>query len=402
MNFATKVLHGSTCIDPFTGASSVPIYQASTFHQFDLDQPGTYDYARSGNPTRHALEEAIAALEGGARGFAFSSGMAAISSVFMLFSAGDHIVVAEDVYGGTFRFLTRVLSRMGISVTFVDATQTEAVREAITPATKGVYLETPSNPTLKVTDIAAVSAVAKEHGLLVIVDNTFLTPYYQRPLELGADVVIHSATKFIGGHSDVVAGLAVTRDAALGEQLYLIQNGMGAILGVQDCWLVMRGLKTLKARLDVSTKSAGILAEWLSTHPGVSRVYYTGLADHPGHLVQQQQASGHGAVLSFDVGSRERAKALFDRVKLPIVAVSLGAVETILSYPVMMSHAAMPAAEREARGITDGLIRLSAGLEDVDDLLADLKQALDALPPLSSVQSQQSVQPQQKEAFSRA
>ncbi|RNB54082.1 aminotransferase class I/II-fold pyridoxal phosphate-dependent enzyme [Brevibacillus gelatini] len=394
MNFATKVLHGSACIDPFTGASSVPIYQASTFHQFDLDQPGTYDYARSGNPTRHALEEAIAALEGGARGFAFSSGMAAISSVFMLFSAGDHIVVAEDVYGGTFRFLTRVLSRMGISFTFVDATQTEAVRAAITPATKGVYLETPSNPTLKVTDIAAVSAIAKEHGLLVIVDNTFLTPYYQRPLELGADVVIHSATKFIGGHSDVVAGLAVTRDAALGEQLYLIQNGMGAILGVQDCWLVMRGLKTLKARLDVSTKSAGILAEWLSTHPGVSRVYYTGLADHPGHLVQQRQASGHGAVLSFDVGSRERAKALFDRVKLPIVAVSLGAVETILSYPAMMSHAAMPAAEREARGITDGLIRLSAGLEDVDDLLADLKQALDALPPLSAVQPQ-------KEAFSR-
>lgn len=395
MNFATKLLHGSTCIDPFTGASSVPIYQASTFHQADIDQPGTFDYARSGNPTRQALEEAIASLEGGARGFAFSSGMAAISSVFMLFSAGDHVVVAEDVYGGTFRFLTKVLSRMGISVTFVDATDTEAVRAAITPATKGVYLESPSNPTLKVTDIAAVSRIAKEHNLLVIVDNTFLTPYYQRPLELGADVVIHSATKFIGGHSDVVAGLAVTREAALGEQLYFIQNGMGAILGVQDCWLVMRGLKTLKARLDVSTKTAASLADWLSSHPQVSRVYYTGLTDHPGHLIQTQQATGHGAVLSFDVGNRERAKALFDRVKLPIVAVSLGAVETILSYPATMSHAAMPAEERAARGITDGLIRLSAGLEDFDDLVADLKQALDHLPSETPVYKE-------KEVFSRA
>ncbi|WP_103107717.1 trans-sulfuration enzyme family protein [Brevibacillus reuszeri] len=395
MNFATKVLHGTSCFDPITGASSVPIYQASTFHQADLDQPGTFDYARSGNPTRAALEEAIAGLEGGERGFAFASGMAAISSVFMLFSAGDHVVVAEDVYGGTFRFLTRVLSRMGISVTFVDASQTEAVRTAITPTTKGIYLETPSNPTLKVTDIAAVCRIAKQHDLLVIVDNTFMTPYYQRPLELGADVVIHSATKFIGGHSDVVAGLAVTRDAALGEQLYFIQNGMGAILGVQDCWLVMRGLKTLKARLDVSTNTAEQLANWLSAHPEITSVYYTGLTEHPGHQVQASQSSGHGAVLSFDVGSRERAKALFDRVKLPIVAVSLGAVETILSYPVTMSHAAMPAEERAARGITDGLIRLSAGLEDVNDLIEDLKQALENLPPLQKIE-------EEKEAFSRA
>lgn len=394
MNFATRVLHGTSCFDPATGASSVPIYQASTFHQADLDQPGKFDYARSGNPTREALEHAIAGLEGGERGFAFASGMAAISSVFMLFSAGDHVVVAEDVYGGTFRFLTRVLSRMGITVTFVDATQTEAVRAAIQPTTKGIYLETPSNPTLKVTDLSAVCQIGKENGLLVIVDNTFLTPYYQRPLELGADIVIHSATKFIGGHSDVVAGLAVTRDAALGEQLYFIQNGMGAILGVQDCWLVMRGLKTLKARLDVSTRTAEKIAHWLQAHPAVTRVYYTGLADHPGHEIQEAQASGHGAVLSFDVGSRERAKALFDRVKLPIVAVSLGAVETILSYPAAMSHASMPAEERAQRGITDGLIRLSAGLEDVDDLILDLQQALDSLPSLEAAPSEK--------AFSRA
>jgi cysteine-S-conjugate beta-lyase len=400
MNFATKLLHGTSCIDPVTGAASVPIYQASTFHQADLDRPGVYDYARSGNPTRHALEEAIAVLEGGERGFAFASGMAAISSVFMLFSAGDHVVVAEDVYGGTYRFLTKVLSRMGIAVSFVDTTSLEQVEAAIRPETKGIYLETPSNPTLKVTDIAAVCALAKQRGLLVIVDNTFMTPYYQRPLELGADVVIHSATKFIGGHSDVVAGLAVTREAALGEQLYMIQNGMGAILGVQDSWLVLRGLKSLKARLDVSTQTAEKLARWLSTHPAVSRVYYTGLPEHDGHDLQNRQASGHGAVLSFDVGSRERAKALFDRVRLPIVAVSLGAVETILSYPAMMSHAAMPPAERARRGITDGLIRLSAGLEDAGDLLEDLGQALDALGPVEQAADRDAAD--DKQAFSWA
>ncbi|MFY0545214.1 aminotransferase class I/II-fold pyridoxal phosphate-dependent enzyme [Brevibacillus sp. H7] len=381
MNFATKLLHGTACFDRVTGASSVPLYLASTYHQPDLDRPGVFDYARSGNPTRQALEEAIAVLEGGTRGFAFASGMAAISSVFMLFSAGDHLVVAEDVYGGTYRFLTRVLSRLGMEVSFVDTTSPELVASAIRANTKGIYLETPSNPTLKVTDIAAICSLAKKHGLLTIVDNTFMTPYYQRPLELGADIVIHSATKFIGGHSDVVAGLAVTSDECLGNELYLIQNGMGSILGVQDSWLVMRGLKTLKARLDVSSKSAEKLAGWLQAHPAVQKVYYTGLSNHEGHQLQSQQASGHGAVLSFDVGSRERAKALFDRVTLPIVAVSLGAVETILSYPAMMSHASMPAEERLKRGITDGLIRLSVGLEETDDLIRDLEQALDGLPP---------------------
>lgn len=395
MNFATKLLHGTSCFDPITGASSVPIYQASTFHQADLESPGRYDYARSGNPTREALEEAIAVLEGGSRGFAFASGMAAISSVFMLFSSGDHVIVAEDVYGGTFRFLTRVLSRMGIAVTFVDATNLDEVTAAITATTKGIYLETPSNPTLKVTDLAAVSQIAKQHGMMVIVDNTFLTPYYQRPLELGADIVLHSATKFIAGHSDVVAGLAVTKDAVLGEQLYLIQNGMGAILGAHDSWLVMRGLKTLKARLDVGSRSADRIARWLSGHPAVGKVYYTGLQDHVGHDVQEKQASGHGAVLSFDVGSRERAKAVFDQVKLPIVAVSLGAVETILSYPAAMSHASMPAPEREKRGITDGLIRLSAGLEDTEDLVQDLAQALASLPSLKKCA-------EEKKTFSRA
>ncbi|MDF9411083.1 aminotransferase class I/II-fold pyridoxal phosphate-dependent enzyme [Brevibacillus laterosporus] len=378
MNFATKILHGACGMDRVTGASSIPIYQASTFHQQDIDQPGTYDYARSGNPTRQALEETIAALEGGERGFAFSSGMAAISSVFLLFSSGDHLVVAEDVYGGTFRFLTTVLERMQIGVTFVDTTQLSFVEAAIQPNTRAIFLETPSNPTLKVTDLRGVIAIAKRHGLLTIVDNTFLTPYYQRPLELGADIVLHSATKFIGGHSDVVAGLAVTKTKELGQKLYAIQNGFGAILGVQDSWLVMRGLKTLKARLDISTRNAAIVADHLAEHPLVKHVYYTGLPTHAGHKIQENQANGHGAVLSFDLGSRARVKALFENVQYALVGVSLGGVESILSYPAQMSHAAMPKAEREKRGITDGLVRLSLGVEDVTDVLADLERGLKA------------------------
>ncbi|TPG71278.1 aminotransferase class I/II-fold pyridoxal phosphate-dependent enzyme [Brevibacillus laterosporus] len=378
MNFATKILHGTCGMDRVTGASSIPIYQASTFHQYDIDQPGTYDYARSGNPTRQALEETIAVLEGGKRGFAFSSGMAAISSVFLLFSSGDHLVVAEDVYGGTFRFLTTVLERMQIEVTFVDTTQLSLVEAAIRSNTRAVFLETPSNPTLKVTDLRGVIAIAKRHGLITIVDNTFMTPYYQRPLELGADIVLHSATKFIGGHSDVVAGLAVTKTKELGQKLYAIQNGFGAILGVQDSWLVMRGLKTLKARLDISTRNASVVADHLAEHPLVKRVYYTGLSTHDGHEIQETQANGHGAVLSFDLGSRERVKALFDNVQYALVGVSLGGVESILSYPAQMSHAAMPKAEREKRGITDGLVRLSLGVEDVTDVLADLERGLKA------------------------
>jgi cystathionine beta-lyase len=384
MHVETKLVQIGVGRETTTGAVSFPIHHSTTYrhsttdHQSTLEQSTEFDYSRTANPTRQVLEEAIAEIEGGDAGFAFASGMAAISSVFLLFSSGDHLIVAEDVYGGTYRVLTRILSRLGIEVTFVDTTCPERVEAAIRPNTKAIYLETPSNPTLKVTSLPDLCGLARVYGLLTIVDNTFLTPYYQRPLDWGADIVIHSATKFIAGHSDVVAGLVVTRDETLGEQLYTIQNGFGAVLGVQDSWLVLRGLKTLKARLDVSTASAGTIARWLEEHPLVERVFYTGLPSHPGHEVQQRQASGHGAVLSFDVGSRERAKALFDTVKLPLVAVSLGAVESILSYPAMMSHAAMPPEERLRRGITDGLIRLSVGLEDVNDLIADLDQALKA------------------------
>ncbi|WP_027091618.1 trans-sulfuration enzyme family protein [Cohnella thermotolerans] len=375
--FATKLIHFGQEIDEATGASSVPVYQASTFHHFDLDQPPKHDYSRSGNPTREALEQYIALLEGGARGFAFASGMAAISTAFLLLSAGDHVIVTEDVYGGTYRLLTTVLNRLNIDSTFVDMTDFEQVKAALRPNTKAVFLETPSNPTLKITDIAEIAAWAKERGLLTMLDNTFMTPYHQRPIEHGIDIVIHSATKFLGGHSDVLAGLVVTADDSLGRRVKQLQNGLGAVLGTQESWLLMRGMKTLKVRMEGSERSAAKLAEWLSGHPGVVKVYYPGLADHPRREVHEKQSKGYGAVVSFDVGSGERARKLLGRVKLPLVAVSLGAVESILSYPAMMSHAAMPRDVRLARGITDGLVRYSVGLEDIDDLIRDLEQALD-------------------------
>ncbi|MGG3454859.1 trans-sulfuration enzyme family protein [Paenibacillus rhizolycopersici] len=374
--FETKLIHFGSEVDEATGASSVPIYQASTFHHHDIFNPPQYDYSRSGNPTRQALEDYIAVLEGGVQGFAFASGMAAISTTLMLFSAGDHIIVTEDVYGGTYRLLSNILTRMNIETTFVDMTQPELVKAALKANTKAVYMETPSNPTLKITDIAEISAWAREKGLLSIVDNTFMTPYYQRPIELGTDIVLHSATKFLGGHSDVLAGLAVARTDELARQLKYVQNGLGTVLGAQDSWLLMRGMKTLGARMAHSEISARKLADWLSRRGDIDAVFYPGLANHPGREVQEKQSTGYGAVVSFDVGSGERAKRLLNLVKLPLVAVSLGAVESILSYPAMMSHASMPPEVRAERGITDGLLRFSVGLEDIDDLLADLDEAL--------------------------
>ncbi|CAI6019361.1 Cystathionine beta-lyase MetC [Paenibacillus sp. JJ-100] len=380
LKFDTKLLHFGDEIDKTTGASSVPIYQASTFHHFDIFNPPQHDYSRSGNPTRQALEDYIALLEGGVRGFAYSSGMSAISSVFMMFSAGDHLIVTEDVYGGTYRLLTTILSRLQIETTFVDMTDLDKVKAALKPNTKAVYMETPSNPTLKITDIAAVTSWSKEHELITILDNTFMTPYYQRPIELGVDIVVHSATKFLGGHSDVLAGLAVARTDELGVQLKQLQNGLGTVLGAQESWLLMRGMKTLGARMAHSEQSTAKLAAWLNDRQDISAVYYPGLKDHPGREAHERQSTGYGAVVSFDVGSGERAKAVLNQVTLPIVAVSLGAVESILSYPAMMSHAAMPAEVRHERGITDGLLRFSVGLEDIDDLIADLEQALQSNP----------------------
>lgn len=376
--FATKLLHFGAEIDEQTGASSVPIFQASTFHHHDIFEPPQYDYSRSGNPTRQALEDYIALLEGGARGFAFASGMAAISTTFLLLSQGEHVIVTEDVYGGTYRLLTSILDRLGIESTFVDMTDFEAVKAALKPNTKAVFMETPSNPTLKITNIVETTAWAKEQGLLTMLDNTFMTPYHQRPIELGVDIVLHSATKFLSGHSDVLAGLAVTADEALGKRLKQLQNGMGTVLSAQESWLLMRGMKTLQTRMEHSERSARRLAEWLSEHKEVTAVYYPGLPNHPGRAIHEKQSLGYGAVVSFDVGSGERAKAMLNKVQIPLVAVSLGAVESILSYPAMMSHAAMPKEVRHARGITDGLVRYSVGLEDIEDLIEDLDNALRA------------------------
>lgn len=376
--FATRLIHFGGEICEHTGASSVPIIQATTFHHEDIFNPPKHDYSRSGNPTRETLEHYIAHLEGGIRGFAFASGMAAISSTLLLFSAGDHLIVTEDVYGGTYRLLSTILNRLQIETTFVDMTDLNQVEAALRPNTKGIFMETPSNPTLKITDMAAVCAWAKSKGLITLVDNTFMTPYHQRPIEQGVDIVLHSATKFLGGHSDVLAGLTVTHDEELGHKVKALQNGLGTVLGVQDSWLLMRGMKTLEARMAHSETSARRLADWLNTRSDIQRVYYPGLADHPGRQIHEQQSKGYGAVVSFDVGSGERAKRVLNAVRLPLVAVSLGAVESILSYPAMMSHAAMPPEVRHERGITDGLLRFSVGLEHIEDLLEDLDQALEA------------------------
>lgn len=375
ISFQTQLLHNPHKMDPVTGAVSVPIQHASTFHQFDFDQFAKYDYSRSGNPTREALEETIAALEGGVRGFAFASGMAAISTAFLLLSQGDHVVISEDVYGGTYRLVTQVLNRLGIEHTFVDMTDLQQTEAAIRPNTKVLYVETPSNPLLKITDIRAVSELAKKHGCLTFVDNTFMTPALQRPLQLGADVVLHSATKFIAGHSDVIAGLAAVKDESLAKRLSFLQNAFGGVLGVQDCWLVLRGLKTLHVRLQQSAASAERVAAYLAGRPEVEQVYYPGFADHLGYAVHQSQADGPGAVLSFLLKDGEAVKQFVKGVQLPVFAVSLGGVESILSYPAKMSHAAMPPEEREKRGIRDGLLRLSVGLEAADDLIADFDRA---------------------------
>jgi cystathionine beta-lyase len=375
----TELVHPSHAVQRDNGAVSVPIYHASTFHQFDPERFGPYDYSRSGNPTRAALEETIAQLEGGLKGFAFSSGMAAISTAFLLLSKGDHILISEDVYGGTHRLVTKVLHRFGIEYTFVDMTDEQEISKQFKRNTRLLYVETPSNPLLQITDLSAICALAKERDCLTFVDNTFCTPLLQRPLAFGADVVLHSATKFLAGHSDVLAGLAVVQDERLAEQLGFLQNTFGAVLGVQDCWLVLRGLKTLHVRLKQAQESAQKIAEYLQSVPAVRQVFYPGLPDHVGSDLHRKQAAGPGAVLSFRLNSKTHVEQFVRRLTLPVFAVSLGAVESILSYPARMSHAALSPAEREKRGIDDALLRLSVGLENADDLICDLEQAFQVL-----------------------
>lgn len=377
MHKKTKLIHGGIFGDPHTGAVSTPIYQVSTYKQESVGNFKGYEYSRTGNPTRHALEELIKDLENGKAGFAFGSGMAAITAVMMLFDSGDHVVLTDDVYGGTYRVMTKVLNRMGISSTFVDTSKVENIEAAIQENTKALFIETPTNPLLKVTDIQKASLVAKKHNLLTIVDNTFSTPYWQTPINLGADIVLHSATKYIGGHSDVVAGLVVVNSAKLAEELHFVQNSTGGILGPQDSWLLMRGIKTLGLRMEATEKNTRRIVDFLESHPFVGKVYYPGLEDHPNHEVAKQQAGGFGGMVSFDIGSAEKADQLLARIKYFTLAESLGAVESLISVPARMTHASIPAERRAELGIVDGLVRISVGIEDVEDLIADLKQAIE-------------------------
>jgi cystathionine beta-lyase/cystathionine gamma-synthase len=376
LGFSTRAIHAGQPPDPVTGAVTVPIYQTSTYVHDELGRHKGFEYARVQNPTRSALEANVAALEGGKSGHAFASGMAAISTLMTLLKAGEHAVVSRNVYGGTYRFFHHVLERYGLEFSWVDATDPANVEAAMRPQTRMVYVETPTNPMMEVTDIAAAAEIAHRRGALLVVDNTFLSPYLQRPLALGADVVVHSTTKFLNGHSDSIGGVLVAGAAEHGEWFAFVQKSAGAVLSPFDCFLVLRGIKTLAVRMDRHETNTARVVEFLAGHPKVRAVLYPGLPSHPGHAVQQRQASGFGALVSFDLGGYEAAKSMLDRVRVMSLAESLGGVETLISHPASMTHASVPREMREALGISDGLVRISVGLEDADDLVGDLEQAL--------------------------
>ncbi|TDL96762.1 bifunctional cystathionine gamma-lyase/homocysteine desulfhydrase [Macrococcus brunensis] len=380
MQKKTMMIHGGKTVDEFTGSVNAPIYQTSTYKQDGIGNLRQgYEYSRTKNPTRTALETLIADIEHGTHGFAFGSGMAAVSSVVMLLNAGDHIVVGSDVYGGTYRVFTKVFDRIGIESTFVDTTDAEAVKAAITDKTKMLYIETPTNPLLNVTDIAEMAAIAKENNLISVVDNTFMTPYFQNPLDLGADIVLHSATKYIGGHSDVVAGLLATKDDKIAEDLGFIQNSVGGILGPQDSFLLVRGIKTLALRMEQTEKTTLQLVEYLVNNDTVTKVFHPSLLEGKQLEAQKRQATGFGGMISFDVGSKERAEELVKSLKYFTLAESLGAVESLISVPSQMTHASIPRERRLELGITDGLVRISVGIEDSADLLEDLQNGFKAI-----------------------
>ncbi|CQR74826.1 Cystathionine gamma-lyase [Sporomusa ovata DSM 2662] len=380
MKISTKIVQSGLVTDKTTGAISTPIYQTATFRHPELGCSTGYDYSRSRNPTRKAVEEAIATLEEGHAGFAFASGLAAITAILMLYRPGDHLIITEDCYGGTYRILEQLFTQFGLSATFVDTSDTHQVRQALQPSTKAILLETPTNPLMKIADIRAITSIACANNaqpIHVIVDNTFLSPYLQRPLTLGADIVIHSGSKYLSGHNDVICGLAVACDPALCEKIGFIQNATGAILGPQDSWLLLRGLKTLALRLRQQEENALAIAKWLTAHPNVTKVYYPGLADHPGREIQESQAAGYGGMLSFVVDHPRLPAQVLRKVKILQFAESLGGVESLITFPAVQTHADIPADTRERLGISDCLLRLSVGIEDVDDIIADLAQALE-------------------------
>jgi cystathionine beta-lyase len=376
MSSATQILH-SIPTDPLTGAISVPIYQTSTFVQEAPGQNKGYDYARTNNPTRATLEQVIAQLEEGSTGAAFASGLAAIDAVLKLLRSGDEILAVDDIYGGAFRLFTQVYEKFGLTVNYVDSTEAENVFHALTPRTKLIWIETPTNPTLKISDIAAIAKIARASGCWLCVDNTFASPVLQKPLTLGADIVLHSATKYLGGHSDLIAGLVVTRDKELGEKIKFIQNASGAILGPFDSWLVIRGIETLSLRVRQHGINAQIVAEYLQQHPAVENVFYPGLKTHTNHAIAKKQSKGFGGIISFTLrnDTEEAAVAFVRSTRIFQLAESLGGVKSLLCHPARMTHKSIPVEKRRAAGVADSLIRLSVGLEDADDLVKDLEQA---------------------------
>ena len=374
--FSTICLHAGQEPDPSTGAIVTPIYQTSTYVQDELGRHKGFEYARTQNPTRMALERNIAAIESGKAGFAFASGMAAIGAVTTLLSSGDHVVVSDNTYGGTFRLFDKVLTRYQLAFTYVDTSDLQAVERAMTPATRMLFVETPSNPIMALTDLSAVARLAHRHRVRLVVDNTFASPYNQRPIELGADLVVHSTTKYLNGHSDSVGGIVIAVGDEEIEWLTFVQNTEGAILGPFDSWLVLRGTKTLPVRMQAHNVNGLALAEFLNAHPKVKKVFYPGLPSHPQLELARRQMRGFGGMLSFDLGSLEAARRVLNGVRLISLAESLGGVETLISHPATMTHASVPADRRAALGITDGLVRISAGVEDIDDLREDLTQAL--------------------------
>jgi cystathionine beta-lyase/cystathionine gamma-synthase len=376
--FATRAIHAGQVPDPLAGAAMPPIYQTSTYIQEGLGRHKGYEYARTQNPTREALERNVASLEGGAHGFAFGSGLAALDAVLKLLKAGDHVVCGENVYGGSMRLMTRVYTDLGLRFSFVDMRRIEPIEQALTPATKMVYCETPTNPMMFLTDLAAVGDLTRVRGLLYVVDNTFATPYFQRPLVFGADIVLHSTTKYLNGHSDIVGGLLVTGRDDLAERLGFLQNASGAVPGPMDCWLALRGIKTLPLRMRQHDANGRRLAQWLGGRREVTKLYYPGLPSHPQHELACRQMTGFGGMISLDLGSAARARRFVEAVRVFALAESLGGVESLIGHPASMTHASVPSALREAMGLTDSLVRLSCGCEDPEDLIADLEQAFEA------------------------
>ena len=378
LRFATRAVHAGQAPDPLAGAVMTPIYQTSTYVQEGLGRNKGYEYARTRNPTREALERNVAALEGARHGFAFGSGLAALDTLLKLLSEGDHVVCGENVYGGTHRQMTHVWARLGLRFTFVDPSDPQRIADAVRPETKLVYAETPTNPMMRLCDLTAAGEIARRAGALFAVDNTFATPFFQRPIALGADVVLHSTTKYLNGHSDMVGGVLVTDRDDLAERLGFLQNSCGAIPGPFDCWLALRGTKTLPLRMRQHDASGRALAVWLEGNAKIERVYYPGLPSHPQHALACSQMTGFGGMLSFELGDPERARRMVERTRIFALAESLGGVESLIGHPATMTHASVPREMREAMGLTDSLVRLSIGVEDVEDLKEDLDQALAA------------------------